>query len=39
MNAPSDPRRFLYRNLDPASAQRLAHRHLAAHDDGELYLH
>ena len=34
----SDPRRFLYRSLDPDGAQRLAARHLAAHDDGELYL-
>ena len=33
-----DPRGFLYRNLDPDEAQRLAARHLAAHDDGELYL-
>lgn len=36
MNA--DPRAFLYRSLDPDDAQRLATRHLAAHDDGELYL-
>ena len=36
MNA--DPRSFLYRSLDPDEAQRLATRHLAAHDDGELYL-
>src|SRR6266542_3023800 len=34
----TDPRRFLYRSLDPAGARRLAARHLAAHDDGELYL-
>jgi TldD protein len=34
----ADPRRFLYRTLDPASAGRLATRHLAACDDGELYL-
>ena len=34
----SDPRNFLYRSLDPAEAQRLAARHLAGHDDGELYL-
>jgi TldD protein len=34
----ADPRGFLYRTLDPAEAQRLATRHLAAHDDGELYL-
>src|SRR4051794_24849874 len=37
MTAP-DPRRFLYRSLDPDGARRLAARHLAAHDDGELYL-
>jgi len=37
MTAP-DPRRFLYRNLDPEGAKRLAARHLCAHDDGELYL-
>jgi TldD protein len=34
----ADPRGFLYRSLDPQEAQRLAARHLAAHDDGELYL-
>jgi len=34
----ADPRAFLYRSLDPDEAQRLATRHLAAHDDGELYL-
>jgi TldD protein len=34
----ADPRHFLYRNLDPDSARRLAHKHLTAHDDGELYL-
>jgi TldD protein len=33
-----DPRGFLYRNLDPQAARRLAHRHLSGHDDGELYL-
>jgi TldD protein len=33
-----DPRGFLYRSLDPDDAQRLAARHLAGHDDGELYL-
>ena len=33
-----DPRRFLYRNLDPDGAKRLAATHLSAHDDGELYL-
>jgi len=34
----TDPRRFLYRSLDPDGARRLAARHLSAHDDGELYL-
>ena len=34
----ADPRRFLYRSLDPDDAGRLAARHLAACDDGELYL-
>src|SRR5881628_448292 len=34
----SDPRRFLYRSLDPAGASRLAAKHLSGHDDGELYL-
>jgi TldD protein len=34
----ADPRSFLYRTLDPTEAQRLATRHLAGHDDGELYL-
>jgi len=33
-----DPRSFLYRNLDPAAAQRLARQHLSSHDDGELFL-
>src|SRR3954471_12802538 len=37
MTAP-DPRRFLYRSLDPDGARRLAAKHLTAHDDGELYL-
>jgi TldD protein len=37
MTAP-DPRRFLYRNLDPDAARALAARHLSSHDDGELYL-
>jgi TldD protein len=37
MTAP-DPRRFLYRDLDPDAARRLAAKHLSAHDDGELYL-
>src|ERR1051325_7966895 len=34
----ADPRRFLYRSLDPDGAKRLANKHLTAHDDGELYL-
>ena len=34
----ADPRRFLYRSLDPDGARRLAAKHLTAHDDGELYL-
>jgi TldD protein len=34
----ADPRRFLYRSLDPDGARRLAARHLSGHDDGELYL-
>ncbi len=36
----TDPRRFLYRDgaLDPDEAKRLAARHLAHCDDGELYL-
>jgi TldD protein len=33
-----DPRRFLYRSLDPDGARRLASKHLSLHDDGELYL-
>jgi TldD protein len=33
-----DPRRLLYRSLDPDAARGLAARHLAACDDGELYL-
>jgi TldD protein len=37
MNA-SDPRRFLYRSLDPDGAKQLAARHLSSCDDGELYL-
>ena len=37
MSAP-DPRRFLYRTLEPEGARRLAARHLSGHDDGELYL-
>jgi TldD protein len=34
----ADPRRFLYRALDPERARLLASKHLSAHDDGELYL-
>src|SRR5581483_7684720 len=34
----ADPRHFLYRNLDPDAALRLAQKHLSPHDDGELYL-
>src|SRR5437764_13585499 len=34
----SDPRRFLYRSLDPDGARRLAAKHLSGHDDGELFL-
>jgi TldD protein len=34
----ADPRRFLYRNLDPDAARRLAATHLTRHDDGELFL-
>src|SRR3954451_1550933 len=34
----ADPRHFLYRTLDPDAARRLAAKHLAGHDDGELYL-
>ena len=34
----SDPRAFLYRTLDPDQAKLLAAKHLALHDDGELYL-
>jgi TldD protein len=33
-----DPRRFLYRSLDPDGARRLANKHLSPCDDGELYL-
>src|SRR4051812_45999517 len=33
-----DPRRFLYRSLDPDGARRLAARHLSGCDDGELFL-
>jgi len=38
MTLPQDPRRFLYRELDPEAAQRLAAETLARCDDGELYL-
>ena len=34
----ADPRRFLYRSLDPDGARRVAAKHLSGHDDGELYL-
>jgi len=34
----ADPRRFLYRSLDPEGAKQLAAKHLARCDDGELYL-
>jgi TldD protein len=34
----ADPRRFLYRSLDPDAARRLASTHLDRHDDGELFL-
>ena len=34
----ADPRRFLYRSLDPQAAQQLATKHLSGCDDGELYL-
>jgi TldD protein len=33
-----DPRRFLYRSLDPDGARRLAAKHLSRCDDGELFL-
>jgi TldD protein len=38
MTAITDPRRFLYRDLDPDAAQRLTARALGKADDGELYL-
>src|SRR3954466_12187624 len=38
MQFANDPRRFLYRSLDPDGAKRLASAHLAGRDDGELYL-
>jgi TldD protein len=34
----ADPRRFLYRDLDPDGARRLAATHLSHCDDGELFL-
>jgi TldD protein len=34
----ADPRRFLYRDLDPDGARRLAVTHLSRCDDGELFL-
>ena len=34
----ADPRRFLYRSLDPDGAKRLAAKHLTPCDDGELFL-
>jgi TldD protein len=34
----ADPRRFLYRTLDPDEARALAAKHLSGCDDGELYL-
>jgi TldD protein len=34
----ADPRRFLYRSLEPERARQLAASHLAGCDDGELYL-
>jgi len=34
----ADPRRFLYRSLDPDDARHLAARHLGGFDDGELFL-
>ena len=34
----ADPRRFLYRSLDPDGARRLTAKHLSSCDDGELYL-
>jgi TldD protein len=34
----ADPRRFLYRSLDPDGARRLTAKHLSLCDDGELYL-
>jgi TldD protein len=38
MTAITDPRRFLYRDLDPDAAQRLTAQALGKADDGELYL-
>jgi len=34
----ADPRRFLYRSLDPGAARQLAAKHLSVCDDGEVYL-
>jgi TldD protein len=34
----ADPRRFLYRSLDPDGARQLAAKHLSRCDDGELFL-
>jgi TldD protein len=34
----ADPRRFLYRSLEPDAVRRLSAKHLSACDDGELYL-
>ena len=34
----ADPRRFLYRSLDPETARDLTTKHLGGCDDGELYL-
>src|SRR6478735_3885804 len=38
MSIPSDPRAFLYRELDPETATRLTADALANAEDGELYL-
>ncbi|RYY35630.1 MAG: metalloprotease TldD, partial [Sphingomonadales bacterium] len=38
MSIPSDPRGFLYRELDPETATRLTAEALAGAEDGELYL-
>jgi TldD protein len=34
----ADPRRFLYRSLDPDTARRLAAKHLSGCEDGEFFL-